>query len=161
MRPLRSGAGGTRLPQEGRSTRGRPVPAVVARTAAMAKTRRRKRRTQQPESEGGASAAAVPRSFVLKRGRLAPLVAELTDDMRKARSRRCAARALRAARADAQPGAAAAQVMEPHTAKNLKDRKTNKLKDFIHVAGPLGAPARRATRAHAPHSRAARAQHRP
>ena len=33
--------------------------------------------------------------------------------------------------------------MEPHTAKNLKERKQNKLKDFIHVAGPLGAPAAR------------------
>jgi ribosome biogenesis protein SSF1/2 len=31
--------------------------------------------------------------------------------------------------------------MEPHTAKNLKERKQNKLKDFIHVAGPLGARA--------------------
>jgi hypothetical protein len=30
--------------------------------------------------------------------------------------------------------------MEPHTAKNLRERKQNKLKDFIHVAGPLGAP---------------------
>jgi len=30
-------------------------------------------------------------------------------------------------------------MMEPHTAKNLKERKENKLKDFIHVAGPLGA----------------------
>ena len=29
--------------------------------------------------------------------------------------------------------------MEPHTAKNLKERKDNKLKDFVHVAGPLGA----------------------
>ena len=31
--------------------------------------------------------------------------------------------------------------MEPYTAKNLKERKENKLKDFIHVAGPLGACA--------------------
>ena len=31
------------------------------------------------------------------------------------------------------------QVMEPYTAVNLKERKDNKLKDFIHVAGPLGA----------------------
>ena len=34
-------------------------------------------------------------------------------------------------------------MMEPHTAKNLKERKENKLKDFIHVAGPLGAQSRR------------------
>lgn len=31
--------------------------------------------------------------------------------------------------------------MEPHTARNLKERKDNKLKDFLHVAGPLGAPS--------------------
>ena len=29
-------------------------------------------------------------------------------------------------------------VMEPHTAKNLKESKTNKLKDFVQVADPLG-----------------------
>ena len=92
----------------------------------MAKTRRRKRRTQQPEAPNGAQAralrfplrthvlsapvvstaretaslvalsyeralasraqAAVPRSFVLKRGRLGPLVEELANDMRKARA---------------------------------------------------------------------------
>jgi hypothetical protein len=49
----------------------------------MAKTRRRKHRTQQPE--GVDSAAKVPQSFVLKRGRLSPLVDELTSDLRKAR----------------------------------------------------------------------------
>ena len=30
------------------------------------------------------------------------------------------------------------QVMEPHTAKNLKESKSNKLKDFVQVSGPLG-----------------------
>ena len=50
----------------------------------MAKTRRRKRRTQ-PELPGGdAPGASVPQSFVLKRGRLAPLVDELASDLRKA-----------------------------------------------------------------------------
>eukprot|EP00741_Cyanophora_paradoxa_P016379 tig00020912_g15814.t1 len=29
-------------------------------------------------------------------------------------------------------------VMEPNTARKLKVRKTNKIKDFVHVAGPLG-----------------------
>lgn len=42
--------------------------------------------------------------------------------------------------------------MEPHTAKNLKERKQNKLKDFIHVAGPLGAPAARLREAGVPQS---------
>ena len=31
-----------------------------------------------------------------------------------------------------------AQVMEPHTARNLKESKSNKLKDFVQVSGPLG-----------------------
>jgi len=30
------------------------------------------------------------------------------------------------------------QVMEPHTARNLKENKTNKLKDFVQVSGQLG-----------------------
>ncbi|ORY40700.1 Brix-domain-containing protein, partial [Rhizoclosmatium globosum] len=30
------------------------------------------------------------------------------------------------------------RVMEPHTASNIKERKGNKLKDFVHVAGLLG-----------------------
>ena len=30
------------------------------------------------------------------------------------------------------------KIMEPHTASKLKDSKSNKLKDFIQVAGPLG-----------------------
>ena len=29
-------------------------------------------------------------------------------------------------------------VMEPFTARNLKESKTNKLKDFVQVSGPLG-----------------------
>lgn len=52
----------------------------------MAKTRRRKRRTQRVE-DANAVGPAVPRSFVLKRGRLAVLVDELADDVRKARGR--------------------------------------------------------------------------
>ena len=32
----------------------------------------------------------------------------------------------------------ATQVMEPHTARNLKESKSNKLKDFVQVSGPLG-----------------------
>jgi len=30
------------------------------------------------------------------------------------------------------------RVMEPNTALNLKERKNNTLKDFVHVSGPLG-----------------------
>ena len=53
----------------------------------------------------------MPQSFVMKRGKLSDLVSDLTDDVRR--------------------------VMEPHTAVNLKS-KTNKLKDFVQVSGPLG-----------------------
>ena len=48
----------------------------------------------------------------MKRGMLSDLVSDLTDDVRR--------------------------VMEPHTAVNLKESKTNKLKDFVQVSGPLG-----------------------
>ena len=105
----------------------------------MARTRRRKRHTQQADAAAapGGAGGGVPRSFVLKRGRLAALVDELADDVRKVRHARLA-------RAEAALNAAlpcSCQVMEPHTAKNLKERKQNKLKDFIHVAGPLGTRA--------------------
>ena len=49
----------------------------------MAKTRRRKKRTQEPEAPGGPPGIKVPQSFVLKRGRLSSLVDELTSDVRK------------------------------------------------------------------------------
>lgn len=52
----------------------------------MARTRRRKRHTQKPDAEAApAQGGGVPRSFVLKRGRLAALVDELADDVRKVR----------------------------------------------------------------------------
>jgi len=52
----------------------------------MARTRRRKRHTQQADAEAApAQGGGVPRSFVLKRGRLAALVDELADDVRKVR----------------------------------------------------------------------------
>lgn len=97
----------------------------------------------------------MPQSFVLKRGRLAALVDELTTDMRKvwtsytSRSSPGAQAARETVKAaacrlehyrgsDARHLLSRAQVMEPYTAVNLKERKDNKLKDFIHVAGPLG-----------------------
>ena len=106
----------------------------------MARTRRRKRHTQQADAAAapGGAGGGVPRSFVLKRGRLAALVDELADDVRKVRRPRSPAQ-----QPALTPLDGLAQVMEPHTAKNLKERKQNKLKDFIHVAGPLGARAAR------------------
>jgi ribosome biogenesis protein SSF1/2 len=80
---------------------------------AMAKTRRTKHRTHvEATAKPGETKNDVPKSFVMKRGKLCDLVSDLTEDVRK--------------------------VMEPHTAVNLKESKTNKLKDFVQVAGPLG-----------------------
>ena len=82
---------------------------------AMAKTRRKKRRTHLDQNAGREAPGGkgdIPRSFVMKRGKVSELVKELTEDVR--------------------------HVMEPHTAKHLKESKTNKLKDFVQVAGPFG-----------------------
>ncbi|XP_076216847.1 suppressor of SWI4 1 homolog [Aptenodytes patagonicus] len=54
----------------------------------------------------------VPHSFVFHRGRVGKNVRQLIADVRK--------------------------VMEPYTARALKVRKNNSLKDFVAVAGPLG-----------------------
>ncbi|XP_074785892.1 suppressor of SWI4 1 homolog isoform X1 [Athene noctua] len=54
----------------------------------------------------------VPHSFVFPRGRVGKSVRQLVTDVRK--------------------------VMEPYTARALKVRKNNSLKDFVAVAGPLG-----------------------
>ena len=82
----------------------------------MAKTRRKKKRTHavSEENTNGAkknvksSSTNVPKTFVVKRGKLSHLVKSLTEDVRK--------------------------IMEPNTASKLKDSKSNKLKDFINVA---------------------------
>lgn len=98
---------------------------------------------------------------MLKRGKLAKLVEDLERDLRKVRPSFSQGRSPPAAplpascvslrlsalcypSSDAPPPPSAArlpreQVMEPHTARNLRERKDNKLKDFLHVAGPLGA----------------------
>ena len=80
----------------------------------MAKTRRKKHRTHV-EASGQATGATRPRRLVPSScvaGSSRDLVKELTEDVRR--------------------------VMEPHTARNLKESKTNKLKDFVQVSGPLG-----------------------
>ena len=65
---------------------------------------------------------------------------ELTTDMRKARGAAWCPLSVSSRRGSSlSRHPALSQVMEPYTAKNLKERKENKLKDFIHVAGPLGA----------------------
>lgn len=81
----------------------------------MARTRRKKKRThvpEQAEGEGGAPGDKVPKSFVFARGKLPLLLRQLQQDLR--------------------------QIMLPHTALRLKETSRNTIKDFVHVAGPLG-----------------------
>lgn len=54
---------------------------------------------------------SLPRSFVIKSGKVSPSVTLLVKDVRK--------------------------LMSPHTATNLKERKGNTIKDFLMVAGQL------------------------
>ncbi|WOK94709.1 peter Pan-like protein [Canna indica] len=54
----------------------------------------------------------IPKSFVFSRGKLPGPLKQLELDIRK--------------------------LMLPHTALNLKEKKRNKLKDFLNVAGPMG-----------------------
>eukprot|EP00033_Pygsuia_biforma_P003675 GCRY01004025.1.p1 GENE.GCRY01004025.1~~GCRY01004025.1.p1 ORF type:complete len:382 (-),score=91.48 GCRY01004025.1:197-1303(-) len=56
--------------------------------------------------------ADIPRSFVFGRGDIPPPVKHLVSDMR--------------------------EVMRPFVALNLKEQRKNTLKDFVHVAGPIG-----------------------
>ncbi|KAJ2995094.1 hypothetical protein HDV02_001082 [Globomyces sp. JEL0801] len=53
----------------------------------------------------------IPRSFVIKSGNVSPSVVTLIKDMRR--------------------------LMEPNTATNLKERRGNKIKDFLMIAGQL------------------------
>ncbi|KAI5082246.1 hypothetical protein GOP47_0001989 [Adiantum capillus-veneris] len=77
----------------------------------MGRSRRKKKRTQNPlQSEG--ETEKFPRSFVIARGKLPPLLRKLHQDLRK--------------------------LMLPHTALHLKEKKSNSMKDFVHVSGPLG-----------------------
>lgn len=55
--------------------------------------------------------STIPRSFVVKKGEASSAVSQLVKDTR--------------------------QIMEPNTATNLKERKSNKVKDFLMIAGQL------------------------
>lgn len=80
----------------------------------MGKTRRKKHHTQPiGHSEVvAAETAKVPRTLVIKRGHNAAVVTPLVQDLRR--------------------------VLEPYTARDLKERRHNKLKDFLSVTGTLG-----------------------
>ena len=79
--------------------------------------RRRKRKTHvmmddAVGSGGGDGGEKVPKSFVINRGSVGKTAEQLVHDLRA--------------------------LMSPHTASRLRVRKTNVLKDFIQMAGPLG-----------------------
>jgi len=71
--------------------------------------KRKKRRTHQPETDDGGK---TPKSFVFTRGQVSPAVEELARNIRK--------------------------IMSPNTAVQLKVKKSNRMKDFVNIAGPLG-----------------------
>lgn len=77
----------------------------------MAKTRRVKKRTQQPGAQE-AQKQTGPKTFVFWRGKHGLVLKSLEADLRK--------------------------MMSPNTATNLRESKRNVLKDFVHIAGPLG-----------------------
>jgi len=76
----------------------------------MAKPRRKKRTHAVQEVDP--SKKPEPKSFVFRRGRHGMALYDLEKDMRK--------------------------LMMPNTALNLKESKSNTLKDFVNVAGPMG-----------------------
>lgn len=76
----------------------------------MGKTRRSKKRTQKEGEEEGDDGA--PKCMVFSRGKATKSLRLLTTDVKR--------------------------IMEPNCASKLKSKSTNKLKDFLHLAGPLG-----------------------
>lgn len=75
--------------------------------------RRHKKRTHVEDAEDAVD--NTPKSMVIKltrRGRSTTSLSQLVKDFR--------------------------QLMQPHTAIKLRERSTNKLRDFISMTGPLG-----------------------
>ena len=75
--------------------------------------RRKKNRTHKVDIvDPTITGKKIPKSIVVKRGKVGNYAAQLVQDVRR--------------------------VMQPHTAMKLKERKRAALKDYISVAGPLG-----------------------
>lgn len=79
--------------------------------------RRTKKRTQKVDLNGSATARKAsqsPKSMVIRIGasEVGPSVSQLVKDVR--------------------------QMMEPETASRLKERRKNKLRDYLSMCGPLG-----------------------
>ncbi|GAA6043279.1 hypothetical protein JCM8097_003030 [Rhodosporidiobolus ruineniae] len=78
-------------------------------------SKRKKTRTHVKPGEPSSAApgtAKTPKSFVVKSGTVGGSVAQLTKDVRR--------------------------VLEPNTATRLKERKANRLRDYVSMSGPLG-----------------------
>lgn len=73
------------------------------------KGRSKKRNHQVVNNEEQPEIIQAPHSFVIHRGQTCPYIIDLTKDFRR--------------------------VMEPFTASNLKERKSNKIKDFVSLSG--------------------------
>ncbi|CAE6424159.1 unnamed protein product [Rhizoctonia solani] len=79
--------------------------------------RRKKNRTHLKggalsEGSAGAGTSGAPKSIVVKHGQVGPALSQLVRDLRK--------------------------VMEPNTASRLRERKRNKLKDYLVISPTLG-----------------------
>ncbi|BGP58708.1 rRNA-binding ribosome biosynthesis protein [Rhodotorula sphaerocarpa] len=75
--------------------------------------KRKKTRTHvKAPAASDPNAPKVPKSFVVKSGTVGGSVAQLTKDVRK--------------------------VLEPNTAARLRERKANRLRDYVSMSGPLG-----------------------
>lgn len=73
--------------------------------------RRKKSRTHKPIEEDE-DQEQIPKSFIIKRGKIGVYMKELLHDMRN--------------------------IMYPHTATNLKESQRNTIKDFLRAAGEFG-----------------------
>ncbi|CAG8469844.1 4085_t:CDS:2 [Funneliformis mosseae] len=78
----------------------------------MPKRKKSRTHVKVDERTDNPDGSKIPKSFVFKSGDVGKTVEALVRDMRR--------------------------VMEPHTAIRLKERKSNRLKDFVAVAGQLG-----------------------
>lgn len=78
----------------------------------MAKRRRKTRTHLKGPNNSSATTTSAPKSFVIRSGTVSRIVHLLVQDVRK--------------------------VMEPNTATRLRERKSNKLRDFVAMSGPLG-----------------------
>ncbi|KAG0357106.1 Brix domain-containing protein [Gamsiella multidivaricata] len=78
----------------------------------MGKARKKNRTHKKAEEGENPNAAKVPKTFVMRSGEVGHSVMGLVNDIRR--------------------------LMEPNTATKLRERKNNRLRDFVAVAGPLG-----------------------